>query len=66
MNKYEFWQQLRKNKKLSQDKLAIKFGVTKQMISMFENGKSKSKPLQIKYLRFLSDDEKLIELSYML
>lgn len=66
MNKYEFWQNLRKNKKLSQGQLALKFGVTKQMISSFEKGKSQSKPLQKKYLKYLVDENEMIKMKHML
>ena len=66
MNEYITWKTIRKNNNLSQGQLALKFGVTKQMISSFEKGKSQSKPLQKKYLKYLVDENETIKIKHML
>lgn len=66
MNEYITWKTIRKNNNLSQGQLALKFGVTKQMISSFEKGKSQSKPLQKKYLKYLVNENEMIKMKHML
>ena len=66
MNKYITWKTIRKNNNLSQGQLALKFGVTKQMISSFEKGNSQSNPLQKKYLKYLVDENEMIKMREIL
>ena len=66
MNEYITWKTIRENNNLSQGQLALKFGVTKQMISSFEKGKSQSKPLQKKYLKYLVDENETIKIKHIL